>query len=120
MSKTSRSIERIFEQRADNYAHHFACREEVRKMSDGLRDLISHAAGHLLPPSLTVFGSTGYTLVDHRALILLAKQIGMEDPFLINPWYVSDAGWKAFQAAWDELPEPVDFLNRKLSTSSCG
>lgn len=116
MTKTQVRIQRIFTQRADNYAHHFDCREEVKDMSGEFRDLIAHAAGHLPTPSLTVFGSTDYTRDDHLVLIVLAKQIGMEDPFLINPWYTSDAGWKAFQVAWDNMPEPVDFLSKSVKS----
>jgi hypothetical protein len=113
---TQASLQRIFTQRADNYAHHFECWTEVKTMSGEFRDLIAHAASHLRMPFLTIFGSTFYTRDDHLVLIVLAKQIGMEDPFLINPWYTSEAGWQAFQDAWKNMPDPVDFVPRWVGT----
>ena len=104
-------------QRADNYKSHFKCRVEVKAMEPGQRDQIAHAAGHLSAPHLNLWGATSYSRDEKGILIALADQIGMNDPWLINPWYVSEAGWAAFQDAWKALPEPVDFTVRKLSTA---
>lgn len=112
------SMKRIFTQRADNYAHHFGCRQTVKAMPEEARNNLAHAAGHLHTPQLTLFGSTLYTLDEQRALIILANHIGMNDPWLVNPWYVSEAGWQAFQDAWEQLPEPVDFVHSPLCTKS--
>jgi hypothetical protein len=112
------NIRRIYEQRADNYKHHFECRLQIKTMSEDTRNTYAHAAGHLQTPKLSVFGATDYTRDEGAVLIQLANQIGSRDPWLINPWYTSEAGWKALQEAWDNLPEPVDFLTSKRELST--
>ena len=112
------SQENIMRQRADNYAHHFECRQTVKAFPADFRDTIIHAAGHLRAPELSLVGSTVRTDDDDMAIIILANRIGLNDPFLLNPWYTSEQGWASFQEAWNNLPEPVDFTNRKLSTGA--
>lgn len=114
------SQESIMRQRADNYAHHFECRQAVKAFPADFRETIIHAAGHLPAPQLSLFGSTVRTNDEEMAIIVLANRIGLHDPFLLNPWYVTEQGWEAFQRAWDNLPEPVNFGKRKLSTTPCG
>jgi len=110
------SIQRIYTQRADNYAHHFECREAVKAMQADVRATLAHAVGHFPYPRLTLYGSTEYTRDFELTMITLANRIGMSDPWLLNPWYVTEAGWQVFQDAWEQLPEPVDFVPRKVCT----
>ena len=107
------SIRRIMSKRADNYAHHFECRQTIKAMSGEQKNQLVHAAGHLTPPRLSLFGASEYSQDQEAVLIALANQVSFTDPWLINPWYTSEAGWDAFQTAWDNLPEPVDFAVRK-------
>lgn len=111
------SMRRIMTQRANNYAHHFECRETVKAMATEKRETIMHAAGHLRAPELNLFGATDRSRDEAQALLYLANRVGISDPWLLNPWYVSDAGWQAFQDAWDNLPEPVDFVHTPLCTN---
>jgi hypothetical protein len=113
------NIKRIMVQRADNYKHHFECRQTVKSgIDENLRQQIAHASGHLTAPRLSLFGATAYSRDEEMMLIALANKIGCTDPWLINPWYASETGWETFQSAWKNLPEPVDFTpnKKKLST----
>lgn len=113
---TPANVRRIMSKRADNYAHHFECRQTVKAMPQENREMIIHATGHLRAPELNVFGATMRTQDEELALIVLAGRIGLRDPWLLNPWYTSEQGWQAFQEAWDNLPEPVDFVHTPMCT----
>jgi len=107
------NIRRILSKRADNYAHHFSCRQTIKAMSGEQLNQLCHTAGHLVPPRLSLWGASEYSKDQEAVLIALANQISFTDPWLINPWYTSELGWQEFQKAWDNLPEPVDFAVHK-------
>ena len=98
---SSKQIQRI---RGNWYVFHFNMRQAGR-LRDPIAQKKCQAACELLPRvQLRLFG--GIALPGHYSY-QLARQIGV-DVDLLNPWYLSDAGWENFQTLWKSLPEPVD------------
>lgn len=46
---TSANVKRIMTRRADNYAHHFDCRQTVKAMARDVQETITHAEQKMHP-----------------------------------------------------------------------
>jgi len=92
--------------RADNYAHHFECREYCKNMDSALRQKYLDLVRCVNPAHINIFGATDRKKEDWDTIIDLANQYDV-DCWFINPFYLTDIGWEAFQEEWKNLPELV-------------
>lgn len=92
--------------RADNYAHHFECREYAKNMDAALRAKYIDLAKCVRPAHINIFGATDRTKEEWDHLVRLANQHEI-DCWFVNPFYLTDIGWDAFQEEWKNLPELV-------------
>lgn len=92
--------------RQDNYVHHFECREFVKAMDSALRQKYISLSSSVRPAHINIFGATDRRKEDWDMLVHLANEHGL-DCWFINPFYLTDAGWEAFQEEWRNLPELV-------------
>ncbi len=108
---TSQQIQRA---RADWYSYHYEIRQRFRNLDSDTQMRYRVIAGLLPGPVLSIYGgvSPDYPA---REFYDLARDRNL-DVHLLNPWYLSDAGWSAFQDLWKQLPEPVDLLAEAVWT----
>lgn len=107
---TAREVQKA---RAEWYSFHFDNRQQIKAMDARTLEAYRYAAGMITPPQMTVYGGVAHDYPERQAYSLASRM--RLDVNLINPWYLSDAGWEQFQKRWAELPEPIDIL----STSPC-
>lgn len=94
--------------RAEWYAFHYEQRQKARNLHPSRLESYQHITRLIAPPKMTVFGGVTGDFPERRAYEI-AYNSGL-DVNLINPWYLSEAGWQTFQNLWAQLPEPVDIL----------
>jgi len=98
--------------RGDWYQFHYENRQAVKAMPDDMLRSYQYIAGAIEPPHMTVYGGVPEDWPERKAYELCNK---FElDVNLINPWYLSEAGWNELQKLWAQLPEPID-----LYTEGC-
>lgn len=94
----------IQSQRCENYAAHFAARAFVHSMQpDDVEPLAQYADLHLPFPILNILGAAYDNWIPPEQVEVLSKMTIIP---ILNPWYLSDAGWDGFQILWKALPEP--------------
>jgi len=99
--------------RGDWYTYHFANRQLFKALPEAVQHAYQTLNATLTPPSMTIFGGVVHDWPP-RATFEAAAKHGMKIE-LMNVWYLSDEGWKAFQELWQALPEPVG----ELYTAPC-
>lgn len=95
-------------QRRDNYATHFQSRQQVNAIAaedESLLARMRNVAEVIRAPKLNDFGCDDFTDEEWKQIIELANQNGVQANLCLR-WYLSDKEWDAFQAAWQNLPEP--------------
>jgi hypothetical protein len=94
----------IQSQRCDNYAAHFAARALVHSMQpEDVEPLARYADLRLPFPILNILGAAYDNWIPPEQAKVLSKMTIIP---ILNPWYLSDAGWEGFQILWTALPEP--------------
>ena len=99
--------------RAEWYSFHVECRQRAKQLTADQLHGYLYAASMIQAPQMTVFGGVAHDYPERRAYQLAGQN--RLDVHLINPWYLSDAGWSELQRLWAQLPEPIDIF----STAPC-
>jgi hypothetical protein len=92
--------------RLKNYVHHFECFTFACTLTDDERNLYIQLARMVKPAGLNLAGVTDRSPDDWQAVEDLAIKYKV-DCWLINPFYLTAAGWEGFQEHWKNLPELV-------------
>lgn len=99
-------IANVHQARLSNYTHHFECRTLAKMFDKESTDLYLTLCQYVVPAGINLFGATDRKKEDWDMLIELANRYKV-DCWFINPYYLSDIGWDAFQEDWKNLPELV-------------
>ena len=102
------TIEDIQIARGGWYQFHYEKRQKYLALPINTQHIYEHAAMRISPPRLTIYGGLPGDYPSREELEILGTIQGMADFDLANPWYVSQAGWEAFQQLWTNMPEPVN------------
>lgn len=109
MSRTARrkaSAREVQKSRGNWYAYHYEMRQLALALPPEKVKSALFICGEIAPPQMTVYGGVPESYPERTAYDL-ANRFEL-DVNLINPWYLSEAGWDDFQVKFQALPEPVD------------
>ena len=95
--------------RAEWYQFHYENRQRAKAQDRDTLQAYLYAASQIQAPQMTVFGGLSHDWPERQAYVLAGRN--RLDVELINPWYLTDAGWNEFQRLWAQLPEPVDIFS---------
>lgn len=105
---TAREVQKA---RAEWYEFHYEHRQLARALTPEQLQNAQYSAAMVSPPTMTVFGGLPAEWPERQAYHFANRY--RLDVSLINPWYVSEAGWEQFQSLWQQLPEPVDLYTER-------
>lgn len=96
----------VHKARGENYAHHFDCRKQASIFDKETLSIYQEVARCVRPAGLNLFGAIDRSKEDWYRVIDMANSYKL-DAWFINPFYLSDPGWTAFQEEWKRLPELI-------------
>lgn len=97
----------IQNERAVSYSNHYQNRYLFRQLPPELQEKYRQASTLVPTPVFDIYGRDRYTEYQWREIMNVAVDFGLQNPRLINPWYVSEDGWKQFQHQWQEADEEI-------------
>lgn len=105
------SARKVQEARGGWYAYHFENRQMAKVLPEDTLKRYLSVASMITPPKMTIFGGVPEDYPE-RAAYEAAERYGL-NIHLINPWYLSEEGWRTFQELFTALPEPVDLYTEQ-------